>query len=591
MTRHTASERGSAAVTTTITILVLLVLAAGGYVAAAKYFGGRLPKDTTVAGVQIGGMTPEQARTTLESGLTTQATMPVRVMADGKELALKPADAGMSFDIDKTLDGLTGDDFDPRNVWHRVTGSVERDPVAKIDTARLTTAVKDLAEQVDRPAKEGSVAFKDGKVAAVTSVEGRRFDVDQTVRRVSSTWPGSRTVDAPVEKITPELGAAEITRFRKDFADKAVSGPVTVVVGKQSFPVPTTAYAPAIEVVNTRGRLSHKINEARIVKAVGEVAAQQGVAKAAKDATWSLSGTEPKVTPSADGLKLDDKSIAKTFTTAITSTDRRAVVGSSVTKPKVTTAAATAKAKSAADDKKKVLAAAAKAAKAAAGQPGLISTFSTNLTGSSGRVANIQLAARTLNGTFVAKGEQFSLNGVLGERTAGKGYHEAPVIMNGRLIKDYGGGISQLSTTTLNAAWFAGVQLDEYMPHSFYISRYPEGREATISWPNVDQKWTNTTNGGLLIKASAGGGKVTVSLYGVKTFDVASSKGPRRNVIQPKVIKDDSEGCVPQTPTPGFDVTVTRTISQGGKVVKSENHDTHYIPEDDVTCTHPKAGN
>ncbi|XVX21235.1 VanW family protein [Actinomycetota bacterium] len=590
MTRHPASERGSAAVTTTITILVLLVLAAGGYVAAAKYFGGRLPKDTTVAGVQIGGMTQEQARSTLQSGLSTQATMPVRVMADGKELALKPADAGMAFDIDKTLDGLTGDDFDPRNVWHRVTGSVERDPVAKIDEAKLTTAVKALAEQVDRPAKEGSVAFKEGKVKAVTSVEGRKFDVDQTVRRVSATWPGKRTVDAPVEKITPELSPDEIKRFRTDFADKAVSGPVTVAVGKQTFSVPTTAYAPAIEVVNTRGKLSHKINDSRLVKAVNEVAASQGVAKAAQDATWALNGTEPKVTPAKDGLALDDKSIAKPFTAAMTSTDRRAVVSSKVTKPKVTTAVATEKAKTAAADKKKVLAAAAKAAKASAAQPGLISTFSTTLTGSPGRVANIQLAARTLNGTFVAKGEQFSLNGVLGERTAAKGYHEAPVIMNGRLVKDYGGGISQLSTTTLNAAWFAGVQLDAYMPHSFYISRYPEGREATISWPTVDQKWTNTTNGGILIKASTGGGQVTVSFYGVKTFDVTSNKGPRRNLVQPKVIRDDSPGCVPQSPSPGFDVTVTRTISQGGKVVKTENHSTHYIPEDDVTCTNPNAG-
>ena len=81
---------------------------------------------------------------------------------------------------------------------------------------------------------------------------------------------------------------------------------------------------------------------------------------------------------------------------------------------------------------------------------------------------------------------------MLGQRTAAKGYNSAPVIENGRLNKDYGGGISQVSTTTFNATFFSGVRIEEYLPHSFYISRYPEGREATISWPDVD-KWLPTT--------------------------------------------------------------------------------------------------
>ena len=96
---------------------------------------------------------------------------------------------------------------------------------------------------------------------------------------------------------------------------------------------------------------------------------------------------------------------------------------------------------------------------------------------------------------------------MLGQRTAAKGYNPAPVINNGRLTTDYGGGISQLSTTTFNAAFFSGVRIDQYLAHSFYISRYPEGREATISWPDVDQKWTNDTGYGILIQASVSSGR------------------------------------------------------------------------------------
>ena len=74
---------------------------------------------------------------------------------------------------------------------------------------------------------------------------------------------------------------------------------------------------------------------------------------------------------------------------------------------------------------------------------------------------------------------------------------------------------------------------------------------------------------------------------GTKVWDVEAVKGPRRNVIQPKSIVDNKKGCVAQTPTPGFDVTVTRIFKKGGKQVKTSQFNTHYIPEDKVTCTNP----
>ena len=129
----------------------------------------------------------------------------------------------------------------------------------------------------------------------------------------------------------------------------------------------------------------------------------------------------------------------------------------------------------------------------------------------------------------------------------------------------------------------------KYMPHGFYISRYPEGREATVSWPDLDMSWLNTTDGGVYIQASSVGGEVTVSFFGVKKWDITANKGPRRNLIPFKKLTDPSPKCITQTPTPGFDVTVTRTFKQSGKTVRTEAFNTHYIPEDDVNCTHPDS--
>ena len=82
---------------------------------------------------------------------------------------------------------------------------------------------------------------------------------------------------------------------------------------------------------------------------------------------------------------------------------------------------------------------------------------------------------------------------------------------------------------------------------------------------------------------------MTVTFHGTKVWDIESVKSPRRNVVQPKTIVDDKPGCVTQSPSTGFDVTVTRVFKKAGKTIRSSTFTTHYIPEDKVTCTHPNA--
>lgn len=215
-----------------------------------------------------------------------------------------------------------------------------------------------------------------------------------------------------------------------------------------------------------------------------------------------------------------------------------------------------------------------------------ISTFTTYLPDNPVRTGNIKIAVRDLDGAYVAPGESFSLNQRLGQRTAAKGYSKAGVIYGGRLTNDYGGGISQLSTTLFNAVFFSGAKIEEFHPHSFYISRYPEGREATISWPNVDNRFTNDTGAGILISAAVNGNELTVSFDGRKKYDeVKAAKSARRNITQPKTIRDDSKDCVAQSPNVGFSVDITRTFIKGGRTVKTSTFTTTYSPQDSVTCT------
>jgi hypothetical protein len=86
------------------------------------------------------------------------------------------------------------------------------------------------------------------------------------------------------------------------------------------------------------------------------------------------------------------------------------------------------------------------------------------------------------------------------------------------------------------------------------------------------------------------GSALTVTFHGTKVWDIEAVKGPRRNLVQPKSIVDPKPTCVPQSPAPGFDVTVTRIFKKNGTTVKTSTFNTHYIPEDSVRCTYTKAG-
>jgi vancomycin resistance protein YoaR len=131
-------------------------------------------------------------------------------------------------------------------------------------------------------------------------------------------------------------------------------------------------------------------------------------------------------------------------------------------------------------------------------------------------VTNIHLAADALNGAVVEPGANFSLNGRLGPRTKAKGYVDAGVIYDGVMATDVGGGVSQLTTTLFNAAFFAGMELKSYQSHTIYIDRYPYGREATISYPSPDFVFRNPSPYGLLLWTSYDDTSITVSIYSTR---------------------------------------------------------------------------
>ena len=543
--------------------LVAVAILAGAYLAVAWWTGRQVPAALVVEGVSVGGMTSEQATERLTTELATKAKTPIQVDLAGTQasVTLDPASSGLSFDIPGTLEGLTGFSLDPTVIWTRLSGRPDRPVLVKVNEPRLLAVLTEKAAAVQTPAVEGSVSFAGGKVVTITPVNGVALHLDDAVRKVVQAWPRVQSVTAATTITEPKVTQAKVDSAVKSFAAPAMAGPVTIVVGDQTAVVTPEQYAEALSMVaDESGTLNPVVDKDALRGVVAS--ATSGIVVPPKDATIVLEGNKPVIHPSVDGVSVDTTTAADLLVTALTSSDRRMSLSTVVAKATLTTEGAQA-----------------------LGVNEIISSFDSVYPFDPPRTNNMTIGAAAVNGTLIRPGEVFSLNKVLGERTTAKGYQEAGVITNNRLTKNVGGGVSQISTVTYNLAWFAGVELTAHKAHSFYISRYPAGREATVSWPDLDNKWTNNSPYGILMQMWLSGGQVHGRMWSTKVYDVTAVAGPMTNIRHGKTIRDSGPSCVPHAFTDGFDITVKRVFSKGGTVVKTESYSTSYLPADQVICS------
>jgi vancomycin resistance protein YoaR len=181
-----------------------------------------------------------------------------------------------------------------------------------------------------------------------------------------------------------------------------------------------------------------------------------------------------------------------------------------------------------------------------------ISRYETIYGGDPNRIHNVQLVARLIDGKLIAPGATFSFNQATGARTAKKGFLEAPVIINGELTTGLGGGVCQVSTTVFNAAYEAGLKITARTNHALYISHYPQGRDATVDYPDVDLKFVNDTPHWILLRTFVGSYSLVVDLYGAPVH--------RRVVSQTRPLVETGPAPIKRVPAP--------TLFEGAMVVE-----------------------
>ncbi|MFH8576408.1 VanW family protein [Streptomyces zaomyceticus] len=549
---------------------VVAVAAGGLYVAGLVATGDDISAGTRVGGVDIGGMSRAEAQAKLAAEAPAAWSAPIPVRVGDHAAKVEPAAAGMTVDLAKTADEAADPSRDPFTVIGRLFSSGEREirPVLAYDSVKAKATVAGLAEKNDRAVREGSVAFREGRVVATQPVTGQKLDTGKAVETLRAAYPatGAAAVTLPVAVTEPKLPAAEVSRFLDTYAKPAVSGPVTLTTGDQRVRISAATLGDHLTVKTENGRLTAALDAEALLRDPDVARPIASLTGAPVEATLGV--RDGKVVVEEEGRQGHEVT-AKALGDAVTpllaksgSAARTAPVATTVTEPELSSASL-----------------------ARLGITEQMSTFTVNFPAAPYRTTNIGRAAELINGSIVQPGEVWSFNKTVGERTPDNGFVDGTMILDGQYRSAPGGGVSAMATTVFNAMFFAGVKPVEYGAHSFYIERYPAGREATVAWGQLDLKFRNDTGKPLYIQAGATDSSVTVSFLGTKKYDsVEAVAGERTNLTEPKKVEGTGKACVPQPPLEGFDISVDRVFKDGGAEVKRETFKTHYTPRDEVTC-------
>lgn len=541
--------------------LCVAVGAAMGIDAAVN--GDELPRGTVVGGVEIGGMTPAAAEEALAGRLGERVAAPVTVTAGSREATFVPAEAGLAPDWAATVAQVGGRPLNPVTWVRGFFATTEFDVEATIDRAAFGPAVDRVQGDLTVAPADGAVALADARVRVTDPVVGQNVDRGELSGRMAGSWLDPAGITVAATEVQPAIGADAVARAAEGPAARAVSAPVVVhgrdgvdgvidparmgevVTFAPKGAGPEAELAPVVDAEAARAILGERLSETE---------------REMRNARVTLGG---EVTPSVDGVAIDWDATLKDLDGRVVGDEPRELDAAYRDEPAVYTT---------------------EQARTATFDDGVGEFTTGGYSEASG--TNIALTANMVNGAFVAPGETFSLNGYTGPRGAAQGFVESGVILNGRADKAVGGGISQFATTLYNAAYFAGMEDVAHTPHSYYISRYPAGREATVYEGAIDLVFKNTSPHPVIIEASAGGGTVTVRLLGVKTVDVESVNGGRWAPTSPPSLSLSGPDCTPSGGTPGFTTSDTRIIRDlSGAELSRETQTTVYDPQPVVTCS------
>ena len=547
-------------------VLVLVLVVAGVILGGIALSERRtIPAGTTIAGVGVGGMTRDEAAAAVLPVAQARVARSIRLIGPRGEARVTGRALGARPLLDPALDEALDAGPAERLLRHVGLGKAGAISVVyRLGPVRAAELANRLDSRFGEQPRNAGLAVRNGTVTVTAPAPGTLVDRG-TLRQGLRTLPAELGI--PLRRQAPTVGIAE-ARIAQRTATRLLDAPREVRFRDASAVLSPAALGDLVTARAVAGRLQVGLDpeglRTALLPRLGRFEREPAAAR------FVVEGNRVRVAPAAPGRRLDGERIGASLVTNLAARAHRARFV--VAQPKLTTEAA---------KKLRITE--------------LVSEFTTNYPCCPPRVTNIKRAAALLDGTIILPGKKFSLNDALGKRTEAKGFVSAPQIFNGRFEEAVGGGISQVATTLFNAAFFSGIELVDHRAQQFYISRYPMGREATVSWGGPELVFRNDWPAAILMKLQAGDGGITVRFFSTKLGRrVTTTTGKPYKLTTPKTVTVTNSALpagarevVQEAGDGGFTVDFTRQVFRYAKRIRDERYSQKYDAEDEIVEVGP----
>lgn len=589
-------------------IAALLLLVFGAFGIDRALHADKVLRNVAVGERDLSGMKLEEAHAALQAYEDQLVTTPATFELNGATLTLDPEAVGFFVDeqtgAEAAMDvGRSGSIFQQFGWWwNHLTGDEVLDLPAGLNSEAFASVAAEWSnELISDPPFDGAITVDGVTPVAEYPRAGRRVAVDSAAATVlqSLATTDRETATLEITSATPDLTDDDIDQALRT-AEKMLSGPV--VLSRLDPPIAITFTVEDLAgalvgdvITNSDARLEIGFDPNEVEKIIAPLRAE--VELPPVDASFEINddGTV-SVVPGRPGALIDPVLATAVLEGAALGSARQGDLPfQDGAEPEFTTKDAEA-----------------------LNIKHLVSRFTTYHGCCESRVDNIQLFADIVDGTIVEPGDTLSLNELVGERTLERGFKPAGTIIRGKIVDTVGGGVSQFATTFFNAVFWGGYEDITHTAHSYYFSRYPEGIEATISWPAPNLEFRNNRDSGILIRTSHTDTSITVSFYGNNggrtvigeqsggithltvpsegdgtAYLVAAQVSDRYSYTEPSVdytanaALKPGEEKVTEDGRQGWTVTVTQTITYPGGTVDEESWPVRYRPQSREVQVHP----
>lgn len=531
--------------------------------------GAAIPPKTQLLGVDISRMSPGDAIAKVASERQKRIKGEIVLLIENREYSLAASGSGLKVNLEGSIDSMEKRTINPATLLWLLFRSKNIEPIIESNQEAFNRAIRVIEARVNIAPRNADITYDGLTPKLVKSRDGKAINRKAALKKISANWLRSEEIEIPLSRLKAKVSDDEAEELLP-FAQAATSAPLSITLNTQkaiTISISPQIISQALTFIPSRtSKLEAKWLKGTFINLVGKSWTSNVVEPL--NASFTMIDGAPRVQPSRDGLDVPEDKLSDSLIAVLdkVGSQRQVTLTPEPVAAKITTEMA-----------------------GGLGIKEVIGTFTTYYPYAEYRLTNIHRAARWMDGVIVKPGEVFSYNKVVGERTEARGFVPGIMIAGGVFKKDWGGGVSQVATTTWNAAWFSGLELVQHKPHSFYISRYPAGRESTVAWPSVDVKFRNNSGKPIFVDTSFTNKSVTVTIYGTKFVEVETESGPRTNPVAFKILENDDVECIFQEGVPGFTIEVWRILKRDGIEFKREKYRTKYRAEDRIICTNPEA--